>query len=421
MVARPGDESFELGAVLSELVVRDVRAGLICFTHGGCSTRHGPPGDLSLIRSQELQAAAAQLRLARVELHHYPGGHLDAAPLDELASHVLQVIAEEEPSHLLVFDPDAVTGHPDRRRATQAALAAARATGLPVLTWALPQPVARRLNTEHGTSFAGRNPAEPDVTLTVSRERQWRAVTRYHSQPVDNPVLRRRLELLGDREYLRVIRPTNQKGNHTMSYGMTVRLAAPFASTVELVRAALKEQGFGVLTEIDVQATLREKIGAQMEEYLILGACNPPLAHRALDADRDIGLLLPCNVVVRADGPDAPAPPAGSSGCRGRLPPRPAALLLGREPEAREGRARRQRVTRTGRRASPVKRALIYRSANATAPSDIRLSPLEVVRVSLTVVPLVEVTWRPVGAGGVQAPMVTVPPYPGKPWPAAFQ
>ena len=90
-----------------------------------------------------------------------------------------------------------------------------------------------------------------------------------------------------------------------MSYGITVRLPAPFAPTVERVRAALKDQGFGVLTEIDVQATLREKVGTQMEDYLILGACNPPLAHRALDADRDIGLLLPCNVVVRADGRDA--------------------------------------------------------------------------------------------------------------------
>jgi uncharacterized protein (DUF302 family) len=90
-----------------------------------------------------------------------------------------------------------------------------------------------------------------------------------------------------------------------MSYGITVRLTAPFASTVPRVRNALREQGFGVLTEIDVQATLREKLGAQMEDYLILGACNPPLAHQALDADRDIGLLLPCNVVVRADGPHA--------------------------------------------------------------------------------------------------------------------
>jgi uncharacterized protein (DUF302 family) len=87
-----------------------------------------------------------------------------------------------------------------------------------------------------------------------------------------------------------------------MNYGKTIRLPAPFAETADRVRQALKDQGFGVLTEIDVRATLREKLGEDMEDYLILGACNPPLAHRALQADRRIGLLLPCNVVVRADG-----------------------------------------------------------------------------------------------------------------------
>jgi uncharacterized protein (DUF302 family) len=88
-----------------------------------------------------------------------------------------------------------------------------------------------------------------------------------------------------------------------MAYAMTVRVAGSFPETVGRVRAALKDQGFGVLTEIDVQATMREKLGEQMEDYLILGACNPPLAHRALGVDREIGLLLPCNVVVRGDGP----------------------------------------------------------------------------------------------------------------------
>jgi uncharacterized protein (DUF302 family) len=68
------------------------------------------------------------------------------------------------------------------------------------------------------------------------------------------------------------------------------------------VTEALKQQGFGILTEIDVQKTLKEKIGADFEPYVILGACNPLLAHRALSADRAIGLLLPCNVVLRGVG-----------------------------------------------------------------------------------------------------------------------
>ena len=91
-----------------------------------------------------------------------------------------------------------------------------------------------------------------------------------------------------------------------MAYGIRTTLTQPFDDAVAAVRAALAEQGFGILTEIDVQATLRDKRGIEMEPYVILGACNPDLAHRALEVDRGIGTLLPCNVVVTAQG----APPA---------------------------------------------------------------------------------------------------------------
>ncbi|MFF4469737.1 DUF302 domain-containing protein [Streptomyces sp. NPDC001599] len=87
-----------------------------------------------------------------------------------------------------------------------------------------------------------------------------------------------------------------------MRYGRAITLEGPFEQVQQDVRQALADQGFGVLTEIDVQATLKAKLDQDMEPYLILGACNPPLAHRALDADRSVGLLLPCNVVVRGDG-----------------------------------------------------------------------------------------------------------------------
>jgi uncharacterized protein (DUF302 family) len=90
-----------------------------------------------------------------------------------------------------------------------------------------------------------------------------------------------------------------------MRYGMSTTVVRDFTQTLDAVREALAEQGFGVLTEIDVAATLKQKIDVEVPAQVILGACRPPLAHAALQAEPSIGLLLPCNVVVRDVGDGA--------------------------------------------------------------------------------------------------------------------
>jgi uncharacterized protein (DUF302 family) len=86
-------------------------------------------------------------------------------------------------------------------------------------------------------------------------------------------------------------------------YGIRVTVKLPYADAIKRTTEALKEQGFGVLTTIDVRQTLKEKLDRSFRDYVILGACNPPLADRALHAELEIGLLLPCNVIVYDNGP----------------------------------------------------------------------------------------------------------------------
>jgi LmbE family N-acetylglucosaminyl deacetylase len=204
--AHPDDESFGLGAVLAALADAGTSSNMLCLTHGEASTLGPGTGDLRRIRVGELAAAAAVLGMAGTTLLDYPDGRLAAVPAATLAAHVHQHLQLACLDALLVFDEGGITGHPDHCQATAAALTAADRLGLTVIAWAIPDRVAEALNAEFGTAFAGRPPEQIDLAVTVDRAAQLKAIACHASQSADNPVLWRRLELLGDAEHLRYLR-----------------------------------------------------------------------------------------------------------------------------------------------------------------------------------------------------------------------
>lgn len=207
VVAHPDDESFGLGAVIDAFTGAGARVTVLCLTEGEASTL-GTGINLSRMRREELAAASHELGVAGTVLQHHPDGALDTVCRHVLAGEVIDEVGATHADGLLVFDRTGVTGHPDHEAATAATLLAAEVLDRPVLAWTLPRPVAERLNSElGGSSFGGCDPREIDVTITVDRTHQLAASRAHHTQAVPGSPLWRRLELLGDAEHLRWLRP----------------------------------------------------------------------------------------------------------------------------------------------------------------------------------------------------------------------
>jgi LmbE family N-acetylglucosaminyl deacetylase len=203
VVAHPDDESFGLGAVLSALTGSGVAVRVLCLTHGEASTL-GATVELADVRAGELRAAAAVLGLGEVVLLDYPDGGLADVSFAVLDGEVEQRLGGAD--LLVVFEPGGVTGHPDHRAATAAAERVAARHGVSVLEWGVPPDVAGALNDEVGTAFV----AGTGCDIEVERTAQLDAISCHASQAHDNPVLRRRLALLGSRERLRLVDASRQ-------------------------------------------------------------------------------------------------------------------------------------------------------------------------------------------------------------------
>ncbi len=204
VVAHPDDESFALGALLDRFVQDGAQVTMLCLTRGEASTLGAGADDLAGVRADELAAAGEVLGMASTTALAHPDGGLRDVDPAILAADVDREVERTRPDGILVFDPvSGVTGHPDHAAASLAAIAAGERWQLPVLGWALPLDVADTLNAEYGAAFVG-HPTEALLEVAVDRRLQRMAIACHASQAVPGSVLWRRLELLGDREYLRV-------------------------------------------------------------------------------------------------------------------------------------------------------------------------------------------------------------------------
>lgn len=208
VVAHPDDETFGLGAILSGFATSGTAVDVVCFSRGEASTLTMGEADLASLREKELRNAAAVLGIAGVAIFDYPDGALGEVPLPELVGHIDDLAGGA--NLLVVFDEHGVTGHPDHRRATEAAMAWARLHDVSVLAWTVPLDVAEKLNHEFGASFIGQRREQVDFDVRVDRTRQLEAVDCHQSQARGNRVLRRRLELQADREFLRYLATTER-------------------------------------------------------------------------------------------------------------------------------------------------------------------------------------------------------------------
>ncbi|MFN8106344.1 MAG: PIG-L deacetylase family protein [Nocardioidaceae bacterium] len=203
VVAHPDDESFGLGAIIDKFTSSGSEVHVLTLTHGEASTLGGEIDDLGAERQQELLRASEILQIASVELRDWPDGALEHCDEAAVIADIKAAIALHQPDGLLVFESQGVNRHPDHAAATARAMTAVAGTTIPVLAWTVTKAIARQLNAEVGSIMHGDLPEDIDFTITVSREKQRRAIEAHVSQLVPGGLLFRRLELLQDKESLR--------------------------------------------------------------------------------------------------------------------------------------------------------------------------------------------------------------------------